>query len=52
MIESFVKSPKVPTLRYAAEMSAPEVCEKFVEAIKFDNMDVIINFGEPDMAGR
>ena len=35
------------------EMSAPEVCEKLVEAIKSDKYDVIIiNFANPDMVGH
>ncbi len=35
------------------EMSAPQVCEKLVEAIKSDKYDVIIiNFANPDMVGH
>jgi 2,3-bisphosphoglycerate-independent phosphoglycerate mutase len=34
-------------------MSAPEVCDKLVEAIKSDKYDVIIiNFANPDMVGH
>ena len=48
-----VKSPKVPTYDMQPEMSAPEVCEKLVEAIKSQNYDVIIiNFANPDMVGH
>ena len=48
-----VKSPKVPTYDMQPEMSAPEVCEKLVEAIKSDKYDVIIiNFANPDMVGH
>ena len=35
------------------EMSAPQVCDKLVEAIKSDKYDVvIINFANPDMVGH
>ena len=48
-----VKSPKVPTYDMQPEMSAPEVCEKLVDAIKSDKYDVIIiNFANPDMVGH
>ena len=48
-----VKSPKVPTYDMQPEMSAPEVGEKLVEAIKSDKYDVIIiNFANPDMVGH
>ena len=48
-----VKSPKVPTYDLQPEMSAPEVCEKLVEAIKSQKYDVIIiNFANPDMVGH
>ena len=34
-------------------MSAPEVCDKLVDAIKSDKYDVIIiNFANPDMVGH
>ncbi len=48
-----VKSPKVATYDLQPEMSAPEVCEKLVAAIKSDKYDVIItNFANPDMVGH
>ena len=48
-----VKSPKVATYDLQPEMSAPEVCEKLVGAIKSDKYDVIIaNFANPDMVGH
>lgn len=48
-----VKSPKVPTYDMKPEMSAYEVCDKLVEAIKSQKYDVIIiNFANPDMVGH
>ena len=48
-----VKSPKVPTYDMQPEMSAPEVCDKLVEAIRSQKYDVIIiNFANPDMVGH
>lgn len=48
-----VKSPKVATYDLKPEMSAYEVCDKLVEAIKSDRYDVIIiNFANPDMVGH
>ena len=48
-----VKSPKVATYDLQPEMSAPQVCDKLVEAIKSDKYDVvIINFANPDMVGH
>ncbi len=48
-----VKSPKVPTYDLQPEMSAPEVCDKLVEAIRSQKYDVIIiNFANPDMVGH
>ena len=48
-----VKSPKVPTYDMQPEMSAPQVCEKLVEAIHSGKYDVIIvNFANPDMVGH
>lgn len=48
-----VKSPKVATYDLQPQMSAPEVCEKLVEAIKSGRYDVIIiNFANPDMVGH
>ena len=48
-----VNSPKVATYDLKPEMSAYEVCEKLVEAIRSDKYDVIIiNFANPDMVGH
>ena len=48
-----VKSPKVATYDLKPEMSAFEVCDKLVDAIKSQKYDVIIiNFANPDMVGH
>lgn len=48
-----VNSPKVATYDLKPEMSAYEVCDKFVEAIRSGKYDVIItNFANPDMVGH
>ena len=48
-----VKSPKVATYDLKPEMSAYEVCDKLVDAIKGGKYDVIIiNFANPDMVGH
>jgi 2,3-bisphosphoglycerate-independent phosphoglycerate mutase len=48
-----VNSPKVPTYDLQPEMSAYEVADKLVEAIKSNKYDVIIvNFANPDMVGH
>ena len=48
-----VNSPKVATYDLKPEMSAFEVCDKLVDAIKSDKYDVIIiNFANPDMVGH
>ena len=48
-----VNSPKVATYDLKPEMSAFEVCDKFVEAIRSGKYDVIItNFANPDMVGH
>jgi len=48
-----VNSPKVATYDLKPEMSAFEVCDKLVEAIKSEKYDVIIiNFANPDMVGH
>ena len=48
-----VKSPKVATYDLQPEMSAYEVCDKLVDAIKSDKYEVIIiNFANPDMVGH
>ena len=50
---SLVKSPAVATYDLQPEMSAPEVGERLVAAIKSDKYDVIvINFANPDMVGH
>ncbi len=48
-----VNSPKVATYDLQPEMSAPEVCEKVLEAI--DNKEygfILVNFANPDMVGH
>ncbi len=48
-----INSPKVATYDLQPEMSAPEVCEKVLEAI--DNKDygfILVNFANPDMVGH
>jgi 2,3-bisphosphoglycerate-independent phosphoglycerate mutase len=48
-----VNSPKVATYDLQPEMSAPEVAEKLVEAIKTEKEDLIIlNFANGDMVGH
>ena len=48
-----VKSPAVATYDLQPEMSAPQVSEKLIEAIKSDKYDVIIiNFANLDMVGH
>jgi 2,3-bisphosphoglycerate-independent phosphoglycerate mutase len=48
-----VKSPKVATYDLQPEMSAYEVCDGLVKAIKSDKYDVIIiNYANPDMVGH
>lgn len=48
-----VKSPKVATYDLQPEMSAYQVCDNLVNAIKSDKYDVIIvNFANPDMVGH
>ncbi|MGC4020072.1 MAG: 2,3-bisphosphoglycerate-independent phosphoglycerate mutase [Muricomes sp.] len=48
-----VKSPKVATYDLKPEMSAFEVCDNLVDAIKSGKYDVIIiNFANPDMVGH
>ncbi len=48
-----VHSPKVATYDLQPEMSAPQVCDKLVEAIGSGKYDVIIvNFANPDMVGH
>lgn len=48
-----VNSPKVATYDLKPEMSAYEVCDKLVHAVKGKKYDVIIiNFANPDMVGH
>ncbi len=48
-----VESPKVPTYDLKPEMSAFEVRDKAVEAIKSEAFDtMILNFANPDMVGH
>ena len=48
-----VNSPKVATYDMQPEMSAYNVCDKLIEAIKSAKYDVIIiNFANPDMVGH
>ncbi len=48
-----VPSPKVATYDLQPEMSAPEVCEKVVEALKSGEYGfVLVNFANPDMVGH
>ena len=47
------KSPKVATYDLQPEMSAPEVTERFVAAIRSGAYDLIVtNFANPDMVGH
>ena len=48
-----VASPKVATYDLQPEMSAPEVCEKVLEAIKDEQYGfILVNFANPDMVGH
>ena len=49
-----VQSPKeVPTYDHKPEMSAPEIADRFVEAIESNQFDTAIcNFANPDMVGH
>ena len=48
-----VPSPKVATYDLKPSMSATEVCDKLIEALKSHKYDVIIiNFANPDMVGH
>ena len=48
-----VASPKVATYDLQPEMSAPEVCEKVLEAIdKPEYGFILVNFANPDMVGH
>ena len=48
-----IPSPKVATYDLKPEMSAPEVTEKLVGAIKDQKYDlIVVNFANPDMVGH
>ncbi|MBO5349820.1 MAG: 2,3-bisphosphoglycerate-independent phosphoglycerate mutase [Clostridia bacterium] len=48
-----IPSPKVETYDLKPEMSAPEVTEKVIEAIKSKKYDsIILNYANPDMVGH
>lgn len=48
-----VNSPKIPTYDMQPEMSAIEVTDKVVEAIKLNKYDsIILNYANPDMVGH
>lgn len=48
-----VPSPKVKTYDLQPEMSAPEVCDRLVAAIRSGSYDLIVaNFANPDMVGH
>jgi 2,3-bisphosphoglycerate-independent phosphoglycerate mutase len=48
-----VPSPKVPTYDLKPEMSAPELTEEAVKAIRSGRFDLIVlNFANPDMVGH
>ena len=48
-----VNSPKVPTYDMLPQMSAPEVAEKLIDAIRSEKEDMIIlNFANGDMVGH
>ena len=48
-----VASPKVATYDMQPEMSAPEVCENVLEAVKNPEYGfVLVNFANPDMVGH
>lgn len=50
---ALVPSPKVATYDLQPEMSAPEVCEKVIEALKSGEYGfVLVNFANPDMVGH
>ncbi|KCV82649.1 phosphoglyceromutase [Actibacterium atlanticum] len=46
------KSPKVATYDLQPEMSAPEVTDKFVEAIEAGYDMIVVNYANPDMVGH
>ncbi|MCL7465469.1 2,3-bisphosphoglycerate-independent phosphoglycerate mutase [Phaeovulum sp. NW3] len=46
------KSPKVATYDLQPEMSAPEVTDRFVEAIRHGYDLIVVNYANPDMVGH
>lgn len=46
------KSPKVATYDLQPEMSAPEVTDRFVEAINHGYDLIVVNYANPDMVGH
>lgn len=46
------KSPDVATYDLQPEMSAPEVTEKFIEAIEAGYDLIVVNYANPDMVGH
>ncbi len=49
---SMPPSPKVRTYDLQPEMSAPEVTDKLVEAIRGDYDLIVVNYANPDMVGH
>lgn len=48
-----VNSPKVATYDLQPEMSAPEVCEKVLDALEDEQYGfILVNFANPDMVGH
>jgi 2,3-bisphosphoglycerate-independent phosphoglycerate mutase len=48
-----VPSPKVPTYDLQPEMSAPEVCENVLKAVRNPEYQfILVNFANPDMVGH
>jgi 2,3-bisphosphoglycerate-independent phosphoglycerate mutase len=52
-VRKLVPSPKVPTYDLQPEMSAPEVTEGFIEAIRSRRYSLLVcNYANPDMVGH
>lgn len=52
-VRKLVSSPKVATYDLQPEMSAPEVCEGVLEALKNPEYGfILVNFANPDMVGH
>jgi len=50
---SLVDTPDVSTFDLKPEMSAPEITDKLLEAIKSEKYDlIVVNFANPDMVGH